>query len=81
MCIFVGYDEHQKGFRVMDEYNCITVARDVKFLAEEPSTVTFTSDNDENEKDVVDLVMVMIRGFWLKSPKSKKSSTTNGFSR
>lgn len=50
-CIFVGYDEYQKGYRVMDEFKRISVARDVKFLTEEASTVTFIDDVDGEQND------------------------------
>lgn len=50
-CIFVGYDDYQKGFRVMDEFNRISVARDVKFLTEEASTVTFIDEVDDVSGD------------------------------
>lgn len=48
-CIFVGYDESQKGYRVMDESNCIKVARDVKFLLEEPIAVTIVDERVTND--------------------------------
>lgn len=50
-CIFVGYDDNHKGFRVMDECNRIYVARDVKFLTEESSTVTIIEDGDSDSGD------------------------------
>lgn len=54
-CIFVGYDDNHKGFRVMDECNRISVARDVKFLAEESSTVTIIDDEDSDSNgDAID---------------------------
>lgn len=53
-CIFVGYDDNHKGFRVMDESNCISVARDVQFLAEEPSKVTIIEEDGESEDDTTD---------------------------
>lgn len=52
-CMFVGYDEFQKGFRVMDEHHRVTVARDVKFLTEEPTTVTFIDDDDDKKTGAV----------------------------
>lgn len=52
-CIFVGYDDDHKGFRVMDECNRIFVARDVKFLAEESSTVTIITEEDSDSSDDV----------------------------
>lgn len=45
-CIFVGYDDNVKGFRVMDEFKVIKIARDVKFLSEEPAIVTFIEDDE-----------------------------------
>lgn len=53
-CIFIGYDDNHKGFRVMDESKRISVARDVKFLAEEPSKVTFIDDEEEEEDESSD---------------------------
>lgn len=47
-CLFIGYDDNKKGFRVIDESNSISVARDVKFLTEEPSKITIIECNDEN---------------------------------
>lgn len=49
-CVFIGYDDNKKGFRVIDDKNSISVARDVKFLAEEPSKVSFI-ECDDNEMD------------------------------
>lgn len=45
-CLFVGYDNYVKGFRVFDtKTNTIEIARDVKFLLNE-----FSTSSDENSK-------------------------------
>lgn len=47
-CIFVGYDDDTKGFRVLDENKIVSVVRDVKFLMEEPTTVTIFDEVEQN---------------------------------
>lgn len=54
-CIFVGYDEDVKGFRVLDTAkNQVEVVRDVKFLLNE-----FSSNKSENSKDEDDIVTIV----------------------
>lgn len=47
-CIFFGYENDMKGFRVMDESKAIRVVRDVKFLSEVPASVTFIDESDDS---------------------------------
>lgn len=55
-CIFVGYDENVKGFRVFDsDSNKIEIVRDVKFLLNEFSSKQFNDviiDGSENSENV-----------------------------
>lgn len=47
-CVFVGYDDDTKGFRVVDENKVVSIVRDVKFLMEEPTTVIIIDEFEQN---------------------------------
>lgn len=52
-CIFVGYDDNVKGYRVYDpELRRVEVARDVKFLSDEFATIKFVNQSTGEEKSV-----------------------------
>lgn len=48
-CLFVGYDENTKGFRLLDTgSNKVELARDVKFLSSEVTSVEVVTASDIN---------------------------------
>lgn len=55
-CIFIGYDENVKGYRVWNpETNKVQVARDVIFLIEEQVSIKLgNSSSETKQKDVLD---------------------------
>lgn len=48
-CIFVGYDDNVKGYRVLNANNRVEVARDVRFMSDESTEVIVAAEIGRSE--------------------------------